>query len=36
MLGFHLVKVVLHRFAVKIKNQLEGKNSWLVNRAKQP
>lgn len=37
-LGFHLLsaKVVLHRFAVKIKKQLEGKNPWLVNRAEQP
>lgn len=36
MLVFHLVKVVLHRFAVKIKKQLEGENSWLANRAEQP
>lgn len=37
-LSFHLlsVKVVLHRFAVKIKKLLEGKNSWFVNRAEQP
>lgn len=38
VLNFHLlsVKVVLHCFAVKIKKELEGENSWLVNRAEQP